>query len=230
MAEVSSIDLKELYEGEDYLGRYHVKAGKRISRIVDRVELTVKDKVLDVGCGNALLLSEIIEKINHYDGVDFSRAFIKEANSLAGKRRIPKKRYELHAGDVVDFCKSRNNYDKVFALDFTEHINDKELIDIFSNVKKSMKKGSHLVIHTPNKDYILERIKSERAKNKQGHIGLRNGREYERLFKEMGFKKIKVIPLNHYLAVLKPLHIISYIPVKKISTLFQARLLIICEA
>lgn len=231
MAETSSMDLKELYEGEDYLGRYHVEAGNRISRIVDRVEFTVKDKILDIGCGNGLLLPEIIEKIDHYDGVDFSKAFIKEAKGLASQRKIPKKSYDLYAGDVINFCKSRSDYDKVFALDFTEHINDEELINIFSSVKKSMKKGSQLIIHTPNKDYILERIKTNETKiKKQGHIGLRNAEEYERLFKKVGFKKVKVIPLNHYLGILKPFHIISYIPIRKISTLFQARLLVICEA
>ena len=231
MSEVASTDLISLYEGSDYTSRYHDSAGTRILRLLDFVKFTNKDRVLDIGCGNGLLLPEIIEKIKYYDGIDFSKAFIKEAETRGRVGSLPRKKYNYHVGDVIEFCKDKTGYDKVFALDFTEHVNNQEFKDIFSAVRKSMKKGGQLIAHTPNKDFLLERLKSEEIKiKKQGHIGLRNGEEYKRLLKQVGFKKVEVIPLSHYVSILKPLHIFSYIPVSKVSTLFQARLLIICEA
>lgn len=226
----SSTDLIALYEGEDYTSRYHDSAGERISRIFKYVRFSKEDKVLDVGCGNGLLLPEIYKKIAKYDGVDFSKAFIKDAKKRAEIKKIPKNKYRYYQDDVIKFCSNHKNYDKVFALDFTEHINDTELKKIFTSVRDSMKKDGKLVIHTPNANYLLERLKPQKVKvERQGHIGLRSADQYKEIFRSIGYSKINVVPINHYVKILKPLHILSYFPQKNISEFFQARLVIICE-
>lgn len=227
---IASTDLLDLYEGDDYTGRYHQVAGERIHRAVARANLKPTDRVLDIGCGNGLLLPEIVNNIGHYDGVDFSEAFIREAKKRAHFHHLDAKKYRYYRGDVVEFCKHHKNYDKVFALDVVEHINDEELISIFSAVRASMNKGAILVAHTPNKDYVLERIKTEEQKLKGGHIALRNAAEYNTLFTQIGFRRVEVYEVNHYIRIVKPLHLLSYFPNKIIRSLFRARLLIVCEA
>ncbi len=227
---VSSKDLIDLYEGKNYIGRYHEVAGERITRVFKFLRFSRKDKVLDIGCGNGLLLPEIYKKIGHYDGVDFSKAFIEDAKKRAERRKIPKSKYSYYQDSIVKFCTSHKNYDKIFALDFIEHVNDRELNKIFIAVKDSMKKGGRLIVHTPNSNYLLERLKPRKFKiERQGHIGLRNTSEYKRIFKLIGFSKVEIIPVNHYVKVLKPLHIFSHIPQRHLSEVFQARLIIICE-
>lgn len=225
----SSQQLRELYEGEDYVGRYHSEPGERLTRLVDLIGFEKNDKVLDIGCGNGLLLPLIDGKVKEYDGVDFSKAFIKQAKEKAKTAEV-KTKHAYYAEDVIEFCKTHKGFTKVLALDFTEHINDEELLAIFGAVRKSMSPGGKAYIHTPNKDFVLERIKSDHQKIEvQGHIALRNATEYRELFKKAGFRKVKVTPLSHYIQALRPLHLLSFIPVSPISSLFQARLLIECE-
>lgn len=227
---LASTDLLDLYEGDDYTGRYHESAGERIQRAIARADLKPSDKVLDVGCGNGLLLPEVIDNISHYDGVDFSKAFIRESKKLAQSLHLDTRKYEYHRADVIEFCKQHKEYDKVFALDFTEHINDEELTGIFSAIRGSMKDGALLVAHTPNKDFLLERIKSEEHKVKvQGHIALRNAAEYEALFTKIGFRRVEVHEVRHYIRLLKPMHLLSYFPHRSVRSLFRARLIIVCE-
>lgn len=93
-----------------------------------------------------------------------------------------------------------------------------------------MNKGALLIAHTPNKDYLLERMKPAARNNKVGHIGVRNAAEYKTLFTQIGFRRVEVYEVNHYMRLLKPLHLLSYFPNKIIRSLFRARLIIVCEA
>lgn len=199
----------------------------RLLRLANHIKFKRTDDVADFACGNGLLADIISKKVNSYTGVDFSEPFI-----LVAKRRQKTKgstNTSFYVDDIVKFAtENLNKFDKAFALDFTEHIYDRDLIRIFRSIRSTMKDDGRLYIHTPNGDYILEIFKKSGVilKQLEGHIGIRNGTELVRLFKKVGFSSIKISYLPHYLKFFSFFHFLSYIPL--IGRYFEARLLIVC--
>ena len=63
-------------------------------------------------------------------------------------------------------------------------------------------------------------------KNDEGHIGIRNNKQYICLLKKIDIKNIKIKYLAHYLNYLSVFHFLSYIPF--FGKYFKARLFIEC--
>lgn len=219
-------ELKKLH-GKDYVEKYHNADFTRIKRLLKDIEFSKEDVILDVGCGNGLLLGYLKNKIKFYYGVDFSKDFIDVAKIRQKKQKINNAKF-VH-GDIIKFCnKLKINFDKVFALDFTEHIYDDDFIKIFSAVSNSIKKDGILFVHTPNREYILEILKEKGIiKQFPEHIGVRNVEQYKELFRKSGFKNVKIIYLSHYVKILSFLDFLKYIPY--FGKYFKARLFIKCK-
>ena len=171
-----------------------------------------------------LLYFQIWDKIKTYYGIDFSESFISKFQSLIRNN----KKYnnvDLYCGDIKDFCKqNQNKFDLITTLDFSEHIYDEDFLSIYSSIKLALKKDGKLILHTPNKSFILEWLKEKGIMNQlKEHIGVRDAKEHINLLKKCGFKNVYVKFIPHY-TVLKHIHFLSYIPF--IGQFFQARILI----
>lgn len=167
--------LEDLYS-TNYVSKFcfaERKQKRRLERLLKFINLKKDDLVLDVGCGNGLLLDSISSKISFYYRVDFSEDFIKIANSRQEKNKI--KNAKFVCGDINIFCKGfKNTFDKIFALDFVEHIYDEDFENIFISIYNSLKIKGELYIHTPNGEYLLEILKKKGIlKQFPGHIGVR---------------------------------------------------------
>ena len=55
--------------------------------------------------------------------------------------------------------KNIRKFDLGFAMDFSEHVYDKQWIEILKSIRKSMKPDGKLYLHTPNFDFFLEKMK-----------------------------------------------------------------------
>ncbi len=207
----------DLYETKEYTEHYHKEPGRRISNILENIQLSKKDVIGDFACGNGLLARALNEKYREYNGVDKSSLFIKECKKWVKENNI--KNTSFVREDIVKFCKKNvNKYSKAFTLDFSEHIDDNDFIEIYSAIKKSISKQGKLIIHTPNKDFLLEKLKNIGIlPQTRGHIAVRNFQEYKILLEKCGYKNIKVKYLPHYQKVL------NILPTSK-----KARLLITC--
>lgn len=207
----------DIYETKKYVEHYHKTPGNRIKNILENIKVEKKDLIGDFACGNGLLPKALNQNYQEYNGVDKSSLFIKECKEWVKENKI--KNTYFFKGDIVKFCKQNpNKYTKSFTLDFSEHIDDKEFIKIYTAIKGAMKDKGQLIIHTPNKDFILERIKDIGIlRQTSGHIGIRNFNEYKLLLKKCGYKNIKVKYLPHYRRIL------NILPTSK-----KARLLITC--
>ena len=132
--ELNRRQLKDFYDS-NYVSKLHLdeeKQKKRLKRLLKFINLEKDDLVLDVGCGNGLLLDYIADKLSFYFGVDFSEDFIKAAKKRQEENKI--KNAEFVCKDIYIFCKNfRNYFDKIFALDFVEHIYDEDFIEIFTS-------------------------------------------------------------------------------------------------
>ena len=218
-------DLKSLYTGEYVRGfeRYPVS---RILNFVRFIDLKKDDDVADIGCGNGMLLSVIHDKIGRYTGVDFSDEFIAAAGHRAKKEGISNAEFE--SSDITAFAERHpNRFDKVFAIDFTEHISDVDFIRIFTALRRTLKDGGELYLHTPNGGYFVEILKKTGImKQFPEHIAIRTAEEYLTLLKKSGFGTISVKYLPHY-NILRHLRFLS--SVFFTGSLFKARIFIRCK-
>ena len=206
--------------GSDYVKKYRGKEKEgRLERLLDLIPLNKDDFVLDIGCGNGFWANLISSKVKKYVGIDTSIDFINE--SVKNNRR---KNCFFVKETSLEHVKKGYKYDKIFMLDVSEHLKDGLFVKILEDVKLMLKSGGGLYIHTPNKKYFLEILKScGLLKQTYGHIAIRSAEEYVSLLSKNGFK-VKIVYLDHYIKVLNVLNILRNIPyVKKY---FQARLFI----
>ena len=181
--------------------------------------------VIDIGCGNGLLADLIAKNVKTYTGVDFSKEFIEIAkvrhNALGNENT------HFHCSDIVEFSqdmKYRKKFNVCFAMDFTEHVYDDQLVEIFTAATNMLKDDGKLVIHTPNANFLLEILKNKGIMTQlEGHIGVRKDKELIKLFSKAGFEAEKINYLAHYNKLLRPWHLLSRVPL--IGKLFEARLL-----
>jgi len=199
----------------------------RVLRLLKYIDFSRSDRVADYGCGNGLLLDMIADKIGSYDGVDLSADCIQMAERRQRQKAISNAHF--YCMSITEFCDCHVDlYDKAFAIDFAEHINDEDFIPIFTSIKRSLKEGGKLYIHTPNGEYIFELLKKWGVMQRsEGHVGIRSDAQYRCLLDETGYSCVKIAYVPHYLRYLSYFHVLSYAPV--FGKHFRARLFIECK-
>lgn len=200
---------------------------KRVKGILEHVNLSANDVIGDFACGNGILSSIIHHKVKSCYGVDFSGEFIETAKRRAEKNKVSNVSY-IEA-DIVDFCKDNLNFfDKIFTLDFSEHIYDQDFIKIYTSIYSSLKPGGILFLHTPNGEFLIEIFKNKGIMQQfPEHIAVRNAASYIHMLNKIGFTNIQINYISHYNNILRFLHVFSFLPM--IGKFFKARLLITCS-
>jgi hypothetical protein len=102
-------------------------------------------------------------------------------------------------------------------------------LSIYSGIRHSLKHAGMLYLHTPNREFIIERLRHKNIIFEQlpEHVAVRTAQQYRALFEQIGFSKISVKYVPHYVPMLSYLHLLAFYPI--IGKYFRARLLIICE-
>lgn len=223
--ELAENELKVLH-GQEYAEKFEkFQDPMRVGRIIERIPIRPGMTVGDFGCGNALSL-EYLNKNNvqKYFGIDFSKELLTFAQQR--KYRLKFDQAEFYEQPVQEFCKDhRESIDVALAMDFSEHIYDKDWLDILRSIHMALKPGGSLYMHTPNAQFFLEMMKERNFIVKQfpEHIAVRGSRENKKLLQEAGFSQIIVNFIPHY-NILKYIHFLSYIPF--VGKYFKARLFI----
>ena len=152
---------------------------------MDRVELILKNisgKILDVGCYCGTLHKRILEKFpqeNIY-GIDTE---IKEQNE----------HYKKAFAEKIPF--PNNFFDSIVAGELIEHLKEPELF--LKEANRLLKKDGVLIITTPNKDSLINRIfHNYELPNAPLHFSLFNEKELRILLGKNGskIKKIYFLP------------------------------------
>lgn len=218
---------KELHSGQ-YVEMYDSKPVSRISNLVGLMRLDSSTHLVDLACGNAMLLGEVHDKIAMYTGVDFSDDFIAAANSRA--KRLGIVNCDFYCEDIVEFCSRRpNEFDVATAFDFSEHIDDEDFHSIFSAIRTSLKPGGRLYLHTPNLDFFMERMRDSNflLKQRPEHIAVRNTAQNVALLERAGFTAANIHSrfIRHY-NILSLVHPLRHLPWA--GKYFEARIFIEC--
>lgn len=99
--------------------------------------------IIDLGCGAGNFLQSLKDEgfVNLF-GIDISEQQIEKALSkMVNARKI----------NVFDFIETnKKKFNIIFALDFVEHFQKKELLKLFSGIYDMMSEDGVLIIHTPN--------------------------------------------------------------------------------
>lgn len=216
-----------LHSGE-YVKMYERKPLSRLARLIPTMSLGGGETLADFACGNAMLLPLVHDRVKHYHGVDFSADFIRAAQDRADTLQI--ENCSFHCMDILEFCRTHaGGIDVATAMDFSEHINDQDFVEIFTAIHASLKSGGRLYLHTPNLTFFLELFKQHGIVPQfPQHIAVRDTRQNLELLEKCGFgvSGMTCHELPHY-NILKVLHPLRRIPF--IGKYFVARLFIECR-
>ena len=223
---MTDAELRDLYR-DDYVSTYPKEDNGRLGRLLPYFDLNAEDRVLDVACGNGLLVDFIHGGVLDYTGIDFSEEFIREAENRCKDKDIRNARFVCE--DATSFCEANPHaFDKVFLNDFSEHVYDEDFVDILRAARKTLAPEGVLYLHTPNREYLLEVAKHRGIlKNHPGHIAVRTAKHLCLLLDDAGFKNHQVHYPAHYVSILARFHFLSCLPV--VGRYFRARLLIATE-
>lgn len=108
------------YQSKNCLKKFFIKLFiKRIIKIIEKFQV---DNILDVGCGEGIIIYEISQKIPRIriDGLDISSQSIQLAKKL-----LPDNIF--FEGDIIKMPFSDNSYNLVIALEVLEHLTEPEL-------------------------------------------------------------------------------------------------------
>lgn len=221
---LSQEELKQLH-GDEYAARFERTHGRRrLLQLIPQMQLESNQDVVDYGCGNGLLAAEIHSRVRTYTGVDFSRPFIELAVARAAALGAANTRF-VHSS-IEDFCRHNpERFDVAFAFDFSEHVYDEMWVDIARNIRHTLKQGGRLYVHTPNADFLVERMKTIRflLKHSPEHVAVRSMADNVRLLEAAGFEIRNRRFVAHY-NILRYLHWLT--PAPWFGRFLQARLFI----
>jgi cyclopropane fatty-acyl-phospholipid synthase-like methyltransferase len=223
--ETDKDELRDLYRN-DYVSAYHQNPGPRLKRLVDRADLSDDMAVADLGCGNGLLLDVLHGRVATYYGVDFSDEFIAEARQRHVGRESDRGAFSFHALSIGVFCDSHpGEIDRAFALDFSEHLYDDELVAVFESVRSCLRDDGRFYLHTPNRDFLIEILKARGIMRQlPEHIAVRNAPDTLALLERAGFGEVRVAYIAHYLPALAWLDRFAGVP--GLGRFMRARLFI----
>ena len=128
----------------DPIGKYEQDMRQRA--VIELLNPTKGELILDVGCGNARDIIVFANKGAKSVGIDFSTEMIKE-----GKKDIAKiglKNNDLIVGSATLLPFKNKTFDKISCSETIEHIPDYE--DAIADMNRVLKVGGKLVITTPN--------------------------------------------------------------------------------
>jgi cyclopropane fatty-acyl-phospholipid synthase-like methyltransferase len=184
----SKDDLKKLY-GQEYVENFSkTQSSYRLKRFLKYLGLNKNDRVIDFACGNVMLMEYIAPRVSSYVGVDFSEEFIKEATEKQNYLKL--NNVSFVCSEINEFCRNHiQSFECVFALDFFEHVCDKELLEMLISINKALMSNGRLFIHTPNSLFVIEQMKKHSFILKQvpEHIAIHSPEEIAKLLNEAGF-------------------------------------------
>jgi cyclopropane fatty-acyl-phospholipid synthase-like methyltransferase len=218
---------KQMHSGP-YVEFYERTPLARLERLLPLMRLQGSESLVDFGCGGAMLLPIVTHRVASYSGVDFSSDFIDAARRRAAAAGIGN--CEFFCEDIIAFCEAHpRRFDVATAFDFTEHVADLDLLPILGAIRGTLKPGGRLLLHTPNLEFIVERLKQWGVMRQfPEHIAVRTAAQLEHLLQQAGFEAalIRTHGLAHY-NVLSALHPLRRLP--GVGRSFVARLFIECS-
>lgn len=207
-------DTKKVADTYDQIGlNFSATRGKLSPEVISLLPRLPKDaKVLDLGCGNGVLLASLPDKVD-YTGIDFSGTLINEA-----KRLHPEQKFIL--ADIADpqlwnglgplpagpegtrgLFRSRQEFDFIAALAVLHHLPESKNHEfVLSQIKNHLKSGGTILLS----NWRLREPKFDRFRTDPRHLSIPfhhgpnrdfyafTDEELAKIVKNLGFSQTKL--------------------------------------
>lgn len=180
--------IDKFYEPKD------AQMGKRVSVIMDMIELNKGGKVLDVGCGAGTFAFHCARHNLFSIGMDYSLESVKMAIALCDRFGVSDKA-KFIVGNSVSFPFKACYFDQIIAADFIEHITQEEKNRFLKEAHRALKPGGKIIVFTPNRSRekigelywkLRNVLFNDKVPHTDLHFGLTTKREFEALLKNYG--------------------------------------------
>ena len=154
---------------------------KDIEQIVNQIQkalqLTRKDHLLDLGCGNGALASYLFNNIGKYTGIDFSTYLLQ----IASEFFKPNGLVSYIEGDIIDFMdnlKENNGYNKILIYGVISYFKHDDVLKLLRTIGKRLPEVQRIFIgNVPSKAkaetfYAARNVRSYDLNDPKSSIGV----------------------------------------------------------
>ncbi|MDQ3838604.1 MAG: class I SAM-dependent methyltransferase [Thermoproteota archaeon] len=151
---------KDYYFSGEYYGsaneyKLFTKGGKPATvylRALSYLQNISSGKFLDVGCGRGELVLHLARLGRSAIGIDYSKSAIEICQDTLIKEKAPVRRLgQFKLANVTNLPFKDETFDAVFMLDVIEHLTKQDTEKALSELKRVLKKGGRIIVHTNNK-------------------------------------------------------------------------------
>ncbi len=180
--------LKRYYSSEEHQNRYipvnvfgEAFHESRLANLEHYFKKYLRDtdRVLDVGSGYSMFVLTAPEWKFDVTCCDLDRAAME-------KMRVEAPQFHWVEGDAMDVPFADAEFDAVFAGEVIEHVPDPRVA--LAEWLRVLKPGGVLILTTPNKDRMVNRINKEHVWVNPEHISEMSYRELKEMFDEFGLR------------------------------------------
>ncbi len=148
--------------------------------------LSGKERVLEVGCGDAFGTRLVLQEVKHVCGIDFDQVFVADVNQrMDPKWKIECREHDMLSGPVA------GGFDAAYSLDVIEHIPQADEERFLSNIGNSLIGTGVVIIGTPS----LESQVYASDRSKAGHINCKSAPQLKALMKRF-FHEVFMFSMN----------------------------------
>ena len=148
--------------------------------------LSGKQKVLEVGCGDAFGTRIVLQEVGAVCAIDFDPIFVKDVNERMEERW----KFDCRVHDILE-GPVEGVFDGAYALDVLEHISQEHEQRFVSNIARSLTEHGVLIIGTPS----IQSQAYASAPSKEGHVNCKDHRGLKELMSRF-FHNVFIFSMN----------------------------------
>lgn len=145
-----------------------------------------KDKVLEVGCGDAFASRIVQQEVGKLTAIDFDPLFIEDIKSRAD----PDWPLESAVHDMLS-GPFPGKFDAIYSLDVLEHIEQRNEDLFLRNALQSLEPAGVAIIGMPS----LESQSYASPQSREGHVNCKSGNDFKRLMRRY-FHNVFMFSMN----------------------------------
>lgn len=132
--------------------------------------LAGREKVLEIGCGDAMGTRLVLQTVGHVTAVDFDPIYIEDAKERADADWP----MENFVHDITE-KPVPGEFDAIYTLDMLEHIAPEKEDDVMTNVLASLKPHGAFLAGIPS----LASQRYAHPKSREGHVNCKDGDDFK---------------------------------------------------
>lgn len=149
--------------------------------------LSGKDRVLEVGCGDAFGARLVQQEVQSLCAVDFDEVFVSDAKARMSQRwKFDCRTHDMLSGPVEDA-----GFDAAYSMDVIEHIHPKDEETFVRNIVRSLKTHGTLIVGTPS----LQSQVYASEYSKAGHVNCKDAPGWKTLMQKF-FHHVFMFSMN----------------------------------